>query len=644
MAERKTAPYGSWASPISPAMVVSAARGFAGIVLSGETIYYGESRPNEGGRIVVVRRDAGGTTRDVTRPGYNVRTRVHEYGGISFTVDGETVYFSNFSDQRLYRQDGGGQPMLITPEAPLRYAEPIVDRARNRLICVREDHSQSDINAVNTLVAMPLDGDEVGGTVLVSGNDFYSSQRLSPDGSQLAWLTWNHPNMPWDGTELWVADVQADGALANSRRVAGGPEESIFQPEWSPDGVLHFVSDRTEWWNLYRWGDGQIESLYPMEVEFGGPQWVFGNPKYGFVSESEILCSYTSQGIWHLAHLNISTGQLTRIETPYTVISNLVVGPQQAVFIGASPTQAQSLVRLDLGSDTTEVLRASDDVTVDARYISAPEPVEFPTEHGQTAHAFYYAPKNPDYTAPEGEQPPLLVFSHGGPTSATQGMLSLGYQFWTTRGFAIVDVNYGGSTGYGRSYRQRLNGQWGIVDLDDCVNAARYLVERGLADPDRLAIRGGSAGGYTTLCALTFRDMFHAGASHFGVSDLEGLAKETHKFESRYMDSMVGPYPEAREVYRQRSPIHYADRLNTPVIFFQGLEDKVVLPNQAEILVDALRVKGVPVAYLPFEGEGHGFRRAENIQRTLEAELYFYSRVFDFPLADEIEPVPIDNL
>jgi dipeptidyl aminopeptidase/acylaminoacyl peptidase len=644
MAERKTAPYGSWASPISPAMVVAAARGFSGIVLSGETIYYGESRPSEGGRIVVVRRDPDGATRDVTPPGYNVRTRVHEYGGISFTVDGETVYFSNFTDQRLYRQESDGQPTPITPEAPLRYAEPIVDRTRNRLICVREDHSESDIHAVNTLVAVAMNGDVAGGTVLVSGNDFYSSQRLSPDGSRLAWLTWNHPNMPWDGTELWVADVLADGSLANSRRIAGGPEESIFQPEWSPDGVLHFVSDRTEWWNLYRWRDGQVEPLYPMEVEFGGPQWVFGNPKYGFIADSEILCSYTSQGIWHLAHLNTSAGQLTRIETPYTVISNLVVGPGQAAFIGASPMLAQSVVRLDVGGDTTEVVRASSDVTVDPDYVSAPEPIEFPTEHGRAAHAFYYPPTNPDFAAPEGEKPPLLVVSHGGPTSATQGMLSLGYQFWTSRGFAIVDVNYGGSTGYGRSYRQRLNGQWGVVDLDDCVNAARNLVERGLADPGRLAIRGGSAGGYTTLCALTFRDVFGAGASLFGVSDLEALAKETHKFESRYMDSMVGPYPEAREVYRQRSPIHYADRLNTPVIFFQGLEDKVVLPNQAEVLVDALRAKDVPVAYLPFEGEGHGFRRAENIQRTLEAELYFYSRIFGFPLADDIEPVPIENL
>ncbi len=644
MAELQTAPYGSWKSPISAAMIVTSARGFAGIVLRGDIVYYAESRPSEGGRIVVVRRDPGGRFQDITPQGFNVRTRVHEYGGMSFTVDDETVYFSNFTDQRLYRQDVGTDPVPITPEAPLRYAEPIVDRQRNRLICVREDHTESDIQAVNTLVAVAMDGDDAGGTILVSGNDFYSSQRLSPDGSRLAWLTWNHPNMPWDGTELWVADVQPDGLLANSRRIAGGLEESIFQPEWSPDGVLHFVSDRTGWWNLYRERNGQIEALYPMEAEFGAPQWAFGNPKYGFVSANEILCAYTSGGIWRLAHLNTSTQQLTPIETPYTVVSTVEVSPRQAVFVGASPTQSSALVRLDLATDSTEVLRTSTDVTVDPRYISVPVAIEFPTEHGLTAHAFYYPPTNPDFTAPTGEKPPLLVSVHGGPTSATHGMLSLGYQFWTSRGFALVDVNYGGSTGYGRPYRQRLNGQWGVVDLNDSVNAARYLVDQGLADPRRLAIRGGSAGGYTTLCALTFRDVFTAGASHFGVSDVEGLAKETHKFESRYMDSMIGPYPEAREVYRQRSPIHFADQLDVPVIFFQGLEDKIVLPNQAEVMVDTLRKKGVPVAYLAFEGEGHGFRRGENIQRALEAELYFYSRVFGFPLADAVEPVTIENL
>jgi dipeptidyl aminopeptidase/acylaminoacyl peptidase len=644
MAEPQTAPYGSWKSPITASLVATSSRGFAGIALRGETIYFGEAHPSEGGRIVVVQRDPDGRRTDATPQGYNVRTRVHEYGGMSFAVDGDTVYFSNFADQRLYRQDRGALPTPITPEAPLRYAEPIVDRQRNRLICVREDHRESDIQAVNALVAVAPDGDDAGGTVLVSGNDFYSSQRLSPDGTRLAWLTWNHPNMPWDGTELWTADVLPDGALANSQRVAGGREESIFQPEWSPDGVLHFVSDRTGWWNLYRWRDGQIEPLYPMEAEFGSPQWAFGMSTYGFTSAVELICAYTSQGVWRLAHLNTSTGQLTPIETPYTVIASLRSNARQAVFIGASPTRSSSLVRLDLASGETKVVRASSDAQIDARYFSVPQAIEFPTEHGLTAHAFYYPPTNPDIEAPPGEKPPLLVFTHGGPTSATQAALSLAYQFWTSRGFGVVDVNYGGSTGFGRPYRQRLNGQWGVVDLDDCVNVARYLVQQGLADPRRLAIRGGSAGGYTTLCALTFRDTFTAGASLFGVSDLEALAKETHKFESRYMDSMIGPFPEAREVYLERSPIHFADRLHTPVIFFQGLDDKVVLPNQAEVMVEALRKKGVPVAYLPFEGEGHGFRRAENIQRTLEAELYFYSRIFSFPLADEFEPVPIENL
>jgi dipeptidyl aminopeptidase/acylaminoacyl peptidase len=638
-----TAPYGSWKSPITSKLIASGTIGLTQVELDGDDVYWIEMRPTEGGRYVVVRRTRDGRTADVTPPPFNARTRVHEYGGGAFAVADGTVYFSNYADQRLYRQDPGGQPKPITPEADLRYADAVFDRRRGRLICVREDHTAAGQEAVNTIVAVDATSVDAG-QILASGNDFYSSPRLSREGSRLAWLTWNHPNMPWDGTELWVAELDESGSVSSAKPVAGGLEESIFQPEWSPDGVLYFVSDRSGWWNLYRWRDGRVEHLVAMEAEFGRPQWIFGMTTYAFESASRIVCSLGRRGTWQLASLEIASRRLTPIETPYTEIVNVRAAPGRAVFLGGSPTEGMSVVQLDLASSRARVLRSSTDAAVDARYLSRPEPIEFPTEGGLTAHALFYPPRNGDYTAPSGERPPLMVKSHGGPTSAVSSVLNLGIQYWTSRGIAVLDVNYGGSTGYGRPYRNRLRGQWGIVDVDDCINGAVYLVERGDVDGERLAIAGGSAGGYTTLCALTFRDFFGAGASHFGVSDLEALETETHKFESHYSDLLVGPYPERADLYRERSPVNYTERLSCPVIFFQGLEDKIVLPNQAERMVEALRAKGVPVAYLPFEGEQHGFRRAENISRALDAELYFYSRIFGFPLAEPVEPVAIENL
>ncbi len=645
MAEQQIAPYGSWKSPVTADLIVSETIGLGGLALDGADIYWTEVRPTEGGRAVIVRRTPDGQTRDVNPAPFNARSRVHEYGGGAYTVHDGTVYFVNFTDQRIYRQTPGAEPRPLTPAGPMRYADLVVDATRGRLLCVREDHTDDRPAAVvNTLVSVPLAGGESEGQVLVAGNDFYSTPRLSPDGSRLAWLTWNHPNMPWDGTELWVAPVQPDGTLGPAERVAGGSEESIFQPEWSPAGVLHFVSDRTGWWNLYRLRDGQVEPLHSMEAEFGLPLWQFGMATYGFASANEIVCLYTTEGVWHLARLDTATGAFTAVETPYTALAGIHVAPGQAVLGSASPTEASALRRLDIATGRWQTLRRSSAVTVDPGYISPAEPVEFPTEGGLTAHGLFYAPRNRDYTAPEGERPPLLVLSHGGPTSATGGALNLSIQFWTSHGIAVLDVNYGGSTGYGRPYRERLNGQWGVVDMNDCANGARYLAAQGRVDGARMAIAGGSAGGYTTLCALTFRDTFKAGASHFGVSDLEALATDTHKFESRYLDRMVGPYPERRALYVERSPIHFTERLACPVIFFQGLEDRVVPPNQAELMVAALRAKGLPVAYVAFEGEGHGFRRAENIKRALESELYFYSRVFGFPLAEPIAPVAIENL
>jgi dipeptidyl aminopeptidase/acylaminoacyl peptidase len=642
MSEARIAPYGAWKSPVTSDLIVAGTISLGQVRLDGDDIYWLEMRPSEGGRYRVVRRTPDGAQAEVTPATFNVRTRVHEYGGGAYAVHDGVVYFSNFEDQRLYRQLVGSEPEPITPQIAWRYADGVVDSGRNRLICVREDHTLGQ-EAVNTLVSLPLDGHGEQ-QVLVFGNDFYASPRLSPDGTRLAWLTWNHPNMPWDGTELWMAQLQPDGSLSKAVLVAGGPNESIFQPEWSPEGILHFVSDRTGWWNLYRWQSEQIEPLYPMEAEFGVPQWVFGMHTYAFASPTQIICLYEQAGIWKLASLDTTSKRLENIETPYTEISNIQAGLGYVVFAGGSSGVATEIVRLDLATCQIEVLRRSTELKLDQGYVSEPRSIEFPTGNGLTAYGIFYPPQNKDFGAPTGERPPLLVKSHGGPTAATSTSFNAEIQYWTSRGIAVLDVNYGGSSGYGRAYRQRLNGRWGIVDVDDCVNGARYLAAQGEVDGQRLAIDGGSAGGYTTLCALTFRDAFKAGASYFGVSDLEALAQDTHKFESRYLDNLIGPYPAQQALYYERSPIHFTEKLDCPLILFQGLEDKVVPPSQAVTMFEAVKAKGLPVAYLPFEGEQHGFRRAENIKRSLDAELYFYSKIFHFELADPIEPVQIENL
>lgn len=648
MMRARVAPYGSWQSPITSDLIVSSTVGLGQTALDGDDIYWMEVRPSEGGRNCVVRRAPDGRVTDMTPPSYNARTRVHEYGGGDYAVSDGTIYFSNFQDQRLYRYAAGSEPQPLTPAVDMRYSDMVVDRRRDGLCAVREDHTIEGREAVNTIVWLDTrsgKNKDDGGRVLVSGNDFYSSPRLSPDGARLAWLAWDHPNMPWDGCELWVAELGSDGSINSAQRVAGGIEESIFQPEWSPDGRLYFVSDRSGWWNLYRLGeDGRAEPLCEMAAEFGAPQWVFGMSMYGFASAARIICAYIERGASRLASLDTQTLKLEPIETPYADIGYLQAAGNRAVFRAGSPTERAAIVELDLETHRVEVLRRSSEVRVETGYLSIPQAIEFPTGGGLTAHALYYAPRNCDFAAPDGERPPLLVKCHGGPTAAVTTTLRLETQYWTSRGIAVLDVNYGGSTGYGREYRQRLNGQWGIVDIDDCVNGARYLIERGEADASRCAITGGSAGGYTTLGALTFRDLFKAGASHFGISDLTVFLGDTHKYESRYLDRLVGPYPERADLYHDRSAINFTERLSCPVIFFQGLEDKVVPPNQAELMVEALRAKGLPVAYVPFEGEQHGFRRAENIKRALDGELYFYSRVFGFELADEVEPVAIENL
>jgi dipeptidyl aminopeptidase/acylaminoacyl peptidase len=651
MPAKKIASYGSWVSPITPQLIASGGIGMGQIVLSGEDIYWNETRPTENGRNVLVRYTPSKGFTDLTPAGFSTRTRVHEYGGICYVVVGEGVVFSNFADQRLYRLKPGSPPEPVTPEVDLRYADGVVDPDGKTLYCVREDHT-GEGEAVNTLVKLDLTagGDRPldPGEVIVSGNNFYSSPRLSPVTApgprRLAWLTWNHPNLPWDGTELWVGELLPDGRIGKSEKVAGGISESIFQPEWSPDGTLYFASDRSDWWNLYRWTGGKLEPVYPMPAEFGSPQWVFGMSTYAFISADQILCAYTRGGESTLAVLDIPARTLKPLDLPFSEYFRIVAAQGKAAFLAGSASEPFGLVLLDLATLKYEVLRRSSEVTVDRAYFSSPQEIEFPTECSQTAFGYFYPPQNPDYAAPEVEKPPLLVMSHGGPTGATGPGFDYHIQYWTSRGIAVMDVNYGGSSGYGRVYRQRLNGNWGVVDVNDCVNAARYLVRQGLVDGQRLAITGGSAGGYTTLCALTFRNVFKAGASHFGIGDLEPFVHDTHKFESRYLDSLVGPYPEAKETYRQRSPINFVDRLSTPMILLQGLEDKIVPPNQAESMYQAVRAKGLPVAYLTFEGEQHGFRKSENIQRALEAELYFYSKIFHFELGQPVEPVKIENL
>jgi dipeptidyl aminopeptidase/acylaminoacyl peptidase len=643
MAEPRIAPCGSWASPITSDLIVASSIGLGGILIDGSDVYWIESRPQEQGRSVIVRCSQDGQPADVTlsmpqsgRAAFNARTRVHEYGGGAYVVSGGAVYFCNDADQRLYRQEGADQPVPIT-EAPrkprgLRYADGVIDTLRGRMVWVYEDHQTGSDQPVNSLVDIAVDGSQPQRT-LVSGNDFYAAPRLSPDNTLLAWLEWHHPNMPWDGTDLWVGRFATDGTIAKKKKVAGGDAESICQPEWSPDGVLYFVSDRSGWWNLYRLagdplGTGAvIEAIYPLEAELGSAQWSFRASRYAFASAHQLICSYSHSGSTSLAAVDLSTLAVTPIATEFTDIGSVCADAEHVYFVGASSTHFPVIVRLNPASGQMAILKSSNaqDVRAYDGYLSIAQPIEFPTENGLTAFGLFHPPVNRDFKAPAGERPPLIVRSHGGPTSAFSSALDWGVQYWTSRGFAVLNVNYGGSTGYGRAYRERLRGQWGIVDVDDCINGAKHLAATGRVDGKRMAIRGGSAGGYTTLCALTFRDVFKTGASYYGISDLEALAKDTHKFESRYLDGMIGPYPARRDLYVERSPVHFADRLSVPITFFQGAEDAIVPPNQAEAMVEALKTKGVPFQYLLFDGEQHGFRRAQTIKRTLDAELYFYS-------------------
>jgi dipeptidyl aminopeptidase/acylaminoacyl peptidase len=650
------APYGSWRSSIEIEDVAGTSIALAEPWLDGDDVYWLESRSAEGGRRTLLRRTPDGATHELTPNPFRVGNRVHEYGGGSYVVDRGRVIVSSAEDDRLWRvdADGAGEAVAITPRGQMRYADLRFDPARDLLYAVRETHDANEPArpdlVVNELVAVTLDRSDGPGRVLVTGPDFVGSPRPSPDGRRLAWLEWDLPDMPWDSTRLRVAEVAADGGLVGIRTVAGGPGISIVQPAWRADGVLHYVSDETGWWNLYALDgpdgvDGAARNLAPMEAELGDPAWVFGRSSYGFGAGGDVLAVARADG--RDAFLRIHPdGRLTPVETPFTEVEGLQVGAGATVAIAAGPHDGAVLVRLDPATGLPAgVLARSLQAPIDPGVLPHAEPITFPTSGDDIARALYFPPTNDGFRAPDGELPPLLVLSHGGPTSAASSALSLDRAFFTSRGIAVVDVDYRGSSGYGRPYRDALAGQWGIADVDDCVAAAQFLVARGSVDPERLAIRGGSAGGYTTLAALTFRpEVFAAGISHYGIADLELIHIDGHKFESRYDEGLLAPWPEGRQVFHDRSPIHFFDRVRAPMLIFQGLDDRVVPPSQVDAMVGALHARGIPHAAMTFEGEGHGFRRAETRRATYAAELSFLGQVFGFTPADDVPHLRVEHL
>lgn len=625
------APYGSWESPITAERAAGGAVGLSEPWLGPDgSAWWLERRPLDEGRTTLVR-----DGNDVTPPGFNVRTSVHEYGGGAWVPDSDTAFCSRWDDQRLYRLEPGAEPRPITPAPPqpssVRYADGRVTPDGQTIVCVRETHGDGE--PVNEIVALSTDG-EGDPRVLASGRDFYACPRPSPDGEVLGYTCWDHPNMPWDGCELWVTALETPGEM---RLVAGGAGESIWQPDWSPAGELHFVSDRNGFWNLYT----EDAQLTDERAELGYPQWMFGGSTYAFLADGSVGCIRTEDAVERLCVLRPGDHALEDLGLELTAFGfPYLRALGDRLIFAAGSAEIDTAVQVWSAAEGARVVKRSTDDPLDPAWASLPREIQFPSG-ARTSHALYYPPASPDFQGPKGERPPLIVQSHGGPTGHVSPMMDPEILFWTSRGIGVVDVNYGGSTGFGRAYRELLNGAWGVVDVEDCVAAALHLAREGEVDVERLAVHGGSAGGYTTLCGLTFHDDFAAGASYYGVADAETLAADTHKFESRYLDRLIGPYPEARDVYRERSPIHFADRMRAPVILFQGLEDEVVPPDQAETMVAALRENRVPHAYLAFEGEQHGFRKAETVIRCLEAELSFYAQVFGFEPADDIEPVAI---
>lgn len=640
----QTLPYGSWPSPISAASVVQGSRGLSSLSVDGDDLYWVESRPEEGGRNTIMRRAAGGEPEEILPPPWNARTRVQEYGGRNVLVADGTVWFSNFEDQRLYRMVPGGKPQAVTPAAKLRYAGCVLDGKRARLLCVREDH-RAEGEARNALVALPLEGVSEG-EVLFADSDFVSAPALSSDGSRLAFTSWRHPNMPWDNTNLWSAEFGEQGQLVALALHNAGVEESVINPQWSRQNQLYAISDRDNWWNIYRVEGDRLTAVETGigQAEIGGPEWSVGETYYYLLDGGQILAKCSRAGVESLVLVDPVASTASTLPLDSAAIFDFVPAAGRLFVINATADVPPVLLESDLAGAGQRVIRTSRDGSIGKSWIPPYRLVSFPSGDGGEAHGIYLPPTNPDVQGPKGAAPPLIVSVHGGPTAVSSPTFKLSQLYWTSRGFAILDLNYRGSTGFGREYRRLLYGQWGIFDVEDAVAGAKWLAAQGLADPERLIIRGGSAGGYTTLAAHAFHDTFAAGASYFGVSDVEALARDTHKFESRYLDQMIGPYPERRDLYRERSPIHHLDGFDAPLLLLQGLDDRVVPPNQAQMIFDALKSRGIPTAYLAFEGEGHGFRKAENQVRSLEAELYFYSRVLGFDTAEQLPNVTIEGL
>jgi len=633
------APYGSWVSPFKIERLTDRVVFLAEPLGSGGVRWWIEGRPDEGGRQVLIRRELDGTLTRMTPTGFNARSRVHEYGGTAALISGDLVVVSDFVTGRLNRVVAPEELEPLTPEKQWRFADAIHDVARNRLIAVREDHEPEVVAEHgewnNELVAIDLASGDV--SALATGSDFYAAPRLSPDGTTLVWLEWHHPNMPWDGTELRHATIGPDGSLANPRTIAGSRQDWISQPRWSPEGVLHFVAEPEGWMNLYRWVDGRAEAVTSLEAELAGPDWQFGYVTYEFLDGGDILAIARSGGRDELIRI-APDETITTIDVPYTEMNGLSIDGDRVVLRAAGPDKPAAVIDTDLRGDV-KVLRTASPSLPDPADVSMPEHVEFPTTGSRTAFGNFYPPTNRQFAGPEGELPPLIVTSHGGPTAAAFSGFATGIQLFASRGYAVLDVDYGGSTGFGKAYRKRLEGQWGIVDVDDCVAGARYLAERGLVDGERQAVRGGSASGFTTLAALAFTDQFDAGCTYFGIGDLRAFVKDTHKFESRYLESLLGPWPEARQVYLDRSPSLHAEQITAPVLVQQGEEDKIVPKEEAERIVDALFERRIPHAYLLYPGEDHGFRGHDAIIRSFGAELSFYAQVFGFEPADDIEPL-----
>ncbi len=636
---KTTAPCGSWESPISANMILLDRLKLWEPHIANGHIYWLQYFSERNGSRHIMRRSPSGEIRQMTHDGYNIRTRVHEYGGGAYTVAGDSIVFVNFEDQRIYRQVDTDSPVPVTPMNGMRYADFTVDEQRQRLICVREDHNVGKYPE-NTLVQLSLT-EESDGRILFSGTDFVAYPRISPDSKQLAWISWNNPSMPWNENTLWLADFDESGELHNKQQLNVGQSDSILDPQWSPEGILYFMSDRSGWWNLYRWRENNVEPVVLMELDCADPPWELGQQNYGFLSPDVAIMRAEHPDGDRLYKINLKDQSRTPISTPLVTIDCMAARDGQAVLAGTPANDTAALLELTANSDHCTLIHHPAPLGVDHRFVSDCRALAYPTDGGLTAHGYWIPPKNPHFQCPAGEKPPVIVCAHGGPTWRFHRAFTAAFNFWTSRGVGIFLVNYGGSSGYGREYRERLDGNYGVVDVNDTLAAARYLAKSGLADPERIAVRGSSAGGYIVLGCLAWGKEFAAGINYFGISDVGAWARDTHKHEFHYLDRLLAPYTGNEALYDQRSPIRYVSKFSAPLLVLQGLEDRVVPPNQSEFIVEELEKLGKPVAYVAFEGEYHGFSKPESNLRAVNAELNFLGRVFGFTPADKVEHLEI---